>query len=126
MVEKESDMKLTLRMAEREKQSLHLTRNHGEGFSGSNLSQTQSQFLSESGCFLSNRSQYRYSIFLSGLLLVPRFNPTYYTLTRNAPWTLSILFPTVLECQASSTILAIEGEELTVWESLAKVEALIS
>ena len=36
-------------------------RNRGEG-SGSNLSQTQSHPLSESGCFLSNRSQYRLNI----------------------------------------------------------------
>ena len=33
--------------------------NHGEGFSGSNLSQTQSHPVWESGCFLSNRSPYR-------------------------------------------------------------------
>ena len=46
---KESDRKLTLGMAERDRQqSLHLMR------SIKNLGQTQSHSLSESGCFLSN------------------------------------------------------------------------
>ena len=39
-----------------------LMRNHGERVSGSNLSQTQSHLLSESGCFLSNRSRHRLGI----------------------------------------------------------------
>ena len=38
---KELDLKLTLGMAERQKLSLHLMRNRGEGVSGSNLGQTQ-------------------------------------------------------------------------------------
>ena len=42
--------------------SLHLVRNHGEGVSGTNLVQTQSHPLLESGCFLSNRSQHRLDI----------------------------------------------------------------
>ena len=37
-------------------------RNHGEGVSSSNLGQTQTHPLTESGCFLSNRSQYRLDI----------------------------------------------------------------
>ena len=59
---KELDLKLTLGMAERT-ESLHLMRNHGEeGVSGSNLCQTQSYPLSESGCFLSSWSQNRLGI----------------------------------------------------------------
>ena len=37
-------------------------RNHGEGVSGLNLGQTQSHPLSESGCFLPNRSRHRLGI----------------------------------------------------------------
>ena len=42
--------------------STGLMRNHGEEVSGSNLGQTQSHPLTESGCFLSNRLQYRLNI----------------------------------------------------------------
>ena len=39
--------------------SLHLTRDYGKGVSGSILGQSQSHPVSESGCFLSNRSQHQ-------------------------------------------------------------------
>ena len=54
---KDLDPKLMLGKTERHKLSLHLMRNHGEGVSISNLGQAQSYPLSESGSFLSNRSQ---------------------------------------------------------------------
>ena len=59
---RELDLKLTLGWLRGNKLSLSLMRNHGEGVIGSNLGQTQSHPLSESGCFLSNRSQYRLNI----------------------------------------------------------------
>ena len=55
---KELDQKLTLGMDEMKKLSLHLERNYRKGVSGSNLGQTQSHTLLESGCLLSNRSQH--------------------------------------------------------------------
>ena len=38
--------------------SFHLMRDHGEGVSSVNLGQTQSHPITDSGCFLSNRSHY--------------------------------------------------------------------
>ena len=55
MMVKELDLKLTLGMAERRK-------NSPVGVKGANLGQTQSHPLSESGCFLSMWSQYRLGI----------------------------------------------------------------
>ena len=67
MMMKEIDLKLTQQEWLRgNKLSLRLMRNHGERVGGSNLGQTQSHFLSESGRFLSNRSQDR--LFIARML----------------------------------------------------------
>ena len=62
MMVKELDLKLTLGMAKRRKTKSPPDEESWEGVSSFNPVKPKTHPLSESGCFLSNRSQYRLGI----------------------------------------------------------------